>query len=152
MGMGRVLLSQHHTLTHSPSSVYSASFVRCGLRAIPHTGGLHPAWPHLAIISTGSMTRFVRQGALALLLALGAFGQEAAPDLKLPSGKSQKEEILKADHEKNLKDAAALIELAGKLQQELEKNDRYVLSVSSIRKTEEIEKLAKRIRTRMRRF
>jgi hypothetical protein len=103
------------------------------------------------------MTPFVRRGALALLLALppcgpSGFSQEPDRDIKLPSGKSQKEEILKEDHQKNLKDAAALIELAGQLQQELEKNDRYVLSVSSIRKTEEIEKLAKRIRTRMRRF
>ncbi len=73
-------------------------------------------------------------------------------DVRLPSGKSQQEEILKADHEKDLKDAAALVDLARQLKQELEKNDRHVLSVSSLRKTEEIEKLAKRIRQRLRRF
>ncbi len=77
---------------------------------------------------------------------------EADRDVKLPSGKSQQEEILKADHQKDLKDAAALIELAEQLKQELEKNDRHVLSVSSLRKTEEIEKIAKRIRQRLRRY
>jgi len=73
-------------------------------------------------------------------------------DVKLPSGKSQREEILKYDHEKNLKDSATLAELAGQLRLELENNDRHVLSVAAIRKTEEIEKLAKRIRSRLRRY
>jgi hypothetical protein len=70
-------------------------------------------------------------------------------DDTLPNGKSQKDEILKADHEKDLKDAAQLIDLAEQLKQELEKNDRRVLSVSSLKKTEEIEKLAKRIHSRL---
>ena len=38
------------------------------------------------------------------------------------------------------------------LETELEKNDIYVVSVSSIKKTDEIEKLAKRIRGRLKRF
>jgi hypothetical protein len=70
-------------------------------------------------------------------------------DGTLPNGKSQQDEILKADHEKDLKDAAQLIDLAEQLKQELEKNDRRVLSVSSLKKTEEIEKLAKRIHSRL---
>ena len=89
----------------------------------------------------------------AVPLALAAQDLHSANrDVRLPSGKSQQDEILKADHEKDLKDAAALIELAEQLKQELEKNDRHVLSVSSLRKTEEIEKLAKRIRQRLRRY
>jgi hypothetical protein len=70
-------------------------------------------------------------------------------DVQLPNGKSQQDEILKADHERDLKDAAQLIELAEQLKQELEKNDRHVLSLSSLKKTEEIEKLAKRIHSRL---
>ncbi len=92
---------------------------------------------------------------VALPLALPQVGRErdsADRDLQLPSGKSQQEEILKADHEKDLRDAATLIELSEQLKQELEKNDRHVLSISSIRKTEQIEKLAKNIRQRLRRF
>ena len=34
------------------------------------------------------------------------------PEVRLPGGKLQKEEILKADHEKSVKDAAQLIDLA----------------------------------------
>ena len=45
-----------------------------------------------------------------------------------------------------LEDARELVKLAEGLQLELEKNDRYVVSLSEIRKTEDIEKLAKRIR------
>jgi hypothetical protein len=100
--------------------------------------------------------------ALALLLCAAAppgtpqAGRHGPPppptDMKLPNGKSQQEEILKADHEKDLKDAAQLVELAEQLKEELEKNDRHVLSVSSLKKTEDIEKLAKRIRSRLRRF
>src|SRR5262245_41816541 len=74
------------------------------------------------------------------------------PDLKLPNGKSQQEEILKADHQKSLKDAAQLLELAEQLKIDLEKSEGRVLSVSTLKKTEEIEKLAKRIRSRLRRF
>jgi hypothetical protein len=66
-----------------------------------------------------------------------------------PFSKAQQDEILKADHEKDLKDAAQLIALAEQLKQELEKNDRHVLSISSLKKTEEIEKLAKRIHARL---
>jgi hypothetical protein len=70
---------------------------------------------------------------------------------RLPNGKTQQEEILKADHERDLKDAAQLIDLAEGLKEELEKNDQHVLSLTSLKKTEEIEKLAKRIRSRLRR-
>lgn len=71
---------------------------------------------------------------------------------RLPDGRSQSEEILKADHKASLKDAGDLVKLAEELKIELEKNDRHILSVQLIKKTEEIEKLAKRIRSRMRRF
>ena len=70
---------------------------------------------------------------------------------RLPDGKSQREAILKAEHEKSLRDAAELLTLSEELKAELEKNDRHVVSVSSLRKTEEIEKLAKRIRNRLKR-
>ena len=73
-------------------------------------------------------------------------------DQKLPNGKSQKEEILKADHEKSLEDAGKLMELTEELKIDLEKNDRHVLSVSTLKKLDDIEKLTKRIRSRLRRY
>jgi hypothetical protein len=73
-------------------------------------------------------------------------------DVRLPNGRLQQDEILKADHEKSVKDAAQLIDLAESLKQDLEKDDAHVLSISSLKKTEEIEKIAKRIRSRLKRF
>jgi hypothetical protein len=101
-----------------------------------------------------------------LLLTLVAFGllfsqiddtdprrhrknSDETSDVKLPNGKSQQEEILKAEYKKTLDDAAQLVKLSEELQDELIKEDRYVLSVSSLKKTEDIEKLAKKIRTRL---
>jgi len=110
------------------------------------------------------MTLWIRRGAAALAMVLlagvsvYAFQQGGRPrqgateeeDVILPSGKSQKEEILKAEHQQNIKDAAELADLAEQLKIDLEKNDRYVLSMATIKKTDDIEKLAKRIRTRLR--
>ena len=72
--------------------------------------------------------------------------------MQLPNGKLQRDEILKAEHEQNIKDAARLADLAQQLQLELEKNDRFVLSLDTLKKTDEIEKLAKKIRSRLRHY
>ena len=66
--------------------------------------------------------------------------------------REQMEALLKEEHKKSLEDAADLVKLSEELKIELEKNDRHVLSVTAMKKTEEIEKIAKRIRGRMRRF
>jgi hypothetical protein len=91
-----------------------------------------------------------------LVFILIANAQQPGPqdplDTKLPSGKSQREEILKADHERSLKDAAELVKLSEELQIELEKNDRHVLSVASLKKLDDIEKISKRIKSRLKRF
>ena len=70
-------------------------------------------------------------------------------DRKLPNGKSQKNEIAKEDHEQALKEANDLIALAEQLRDELRKAGDFVVPVSSLKKTEEIEKLARRIRGRL---
>jgi len=75
--------------------------------------------------------------------------EDEAP-VRLPNGKLQRDEILKAEHQQNLKDVAQLADLAEQLKQELEKNDRYVLSISSLKEIDEIEKLVKNIRSRLR--
>ena len=72
-------------------------------------------------------------------------------DVKLPNGKSQQEEILKAEYQKTLEDAAELVKLAEQLQDDLIKEDRHVLSIATLKKTEDIEKLARKIRTRIKR-
>jgi hypothetical protein len=70
-------------------------------------------------------------------------------DVRLPNGKLQRDEVLKADFQKSLNDARELSKLADELKTDLEKNDRYVLSIPTLKKTEDIEKLAKRIRDRL---
>jgi hypothetical protein len=113
------------------------------------------------------MRLWIRRGVVALVLLAGvsvyALQQQGGgrgggrrggagdeEDVILPNGKSQKDEILKSEYQQNLKDAAELAELAGQLKIELEKNDRFVLSMATIKKTDDIEKLAKRIRARLR--
>lgn len=86
------------------------------------------------------------------LISFAAAQLPDAEDSKLPNGKSQREEILRHEHQKSLEDSEELLKLAEDLKMELEKNDRHVLSVSSLKKTEQIEKLAKRIRSRLKRF
>ncbi len=70
-------------------------------------------------------------------------------DRKLPNGKSQKDAIAKEQHEQALKDTADLITVAEQLRDELQKAGDYVVPVASVKKTEEIEKLARRIRGRL---
>ena len=113
------------------------------------------------------MKLWIRRGAVALVVLAGVSvyalqqqgsgrgggqrgGAAEEEDVVLPNGKSQKEEILKAEHRQNLKDAAELAELAEQLKIELEKNDRYILSMATLKKTDDIEKLAKRISARLR--
>jgi len=106
---------------------------------------------------------------LALLIALllfcpMAFAQTADPmknhggvedepqNRKLPNGKTQSEEILKADHAKSLADLKQITELSESLAADMERDTQHVLSLNSIKKVEEIERLAHRIRGRMRKF
>jgi hypothetical protein len=74
---------------------------------------------------------------------------EKAEDTRLPNGKSQKDAISKEAHEEALKEVEALIELAEELRAELKHNGEFVVAVSSLKKTEEIEKLARKIRGRL---
>jgi hypothetical protein len=114
-------------------------------------GGPAAALP--AMMEQMSRTRFLLLPAL-LLWPLAAQMPEVPPleeekDAKLPNGRLQKDEIAKAAYQSSLDDSKKLIAAAEELKAELEKNDRYVVSLAAIRKTEEIEKLARRIRGRL---
>lgn len=73
----------------------------------------------------------------------------ATDDEKLPNGKSQKNEIARMNYEQSLKDVEAMVAAAESLRDDLKKSGTYTVSVSSLRKTDEIEKLARRIRSRL---
>ena len=72
--------------------------------------------------------------------------------VRLPNGKSQQDEILKADYQKNLKDARELLILARTFEENLEKDDAFVFSLASVKKLDDMEKITKRIRGRMMRL
>jgi hypothetical protein len=69
---------------------------------------------------------------------------------RLPNGKSWNIAVAKEEHERALKDADELLNLAQQLKSELQKSGDYVVSVSAVKKTEDIEKVARRIRGRLR--
>lgn len=68
---------------------------------------------------------------------------------RLPDGKSQKNAIAKEQHDQALKDANNLIAIAQDLRDELQRAGTFIVPITAVRKTEEIEKLAKRIRSRL---
>jgi hypothetical protein len=72
-------------------------------------------------------------------------------EVRLPNGKLQTDEILKNDYAKNLKDARDLTGLARGLEEDLEKNEAFVFSLASLKKLDDMERLTKRIRARMKR-
>jgi hypothetical protein len=70
-------------------------------------------------------------------------------DARLPNGKMQRDEIARAEYQKNVKDARDLADQARAFEEALEKDDRFVLSVSSLKKLDEMDKTLHRIRDRM---
>lgn len=111
--------------------------------------------------------RYIRLTSLLLLIALclaprkGTGRQDPqAPfpqdqprqdeDRRLPNGRLQSIAIAKEEHERALKDADELIGLAQQLKAELQKSGDFVVPLSTVRKTEDIEKVVKRIRGRLR--
>src|SRR5260370_39045724 len=73
----------------------------------------------------------------------------AEPEVRRPDGRSQRNAIAKDDYQKSLEDSRELVKLAESLQAGLEKTDQYVVSGFGISKTEDIEMLAKKIRSRL---
>ena len=89
---------------------------------------------------------------LAVSLSLGQRSPtKDEPDVKLPNGKSQKDEIIRVDYERNLRDAGDLARLAEEIKDDLEKGDRYLVSLKTLKKLDDIEKLTKDMRQRLRR-
>ncbi len=101
---------------------------------------------------------------ILLALLVQSSGQKPAPpaipplppidnpdEVRLPNGKKQIDELLKSDRDKSIEDVKQLIAAAELLQKDLEQKDsQQLLNLNDIHRTEEIEKLAKRIRGRMR--
>ena len=70
-------------------------------------------------------------------------------DRRLPNGKLQTDEILKSDYDQNVKDARDLTGLAKSIELDFDKNDQNVLSLGLLKKLDDVEKITKRIRGRI---
>jgi len=91
----------------------------------------------------------------AVIAVLGAAQKSPSTDpreRRMHDGRTQAEHILEMEHEKSLEDAKEMTKLTAELLEELRKNDHRVLSVSAFRKAEQIEKLAKRVKNRLKRY
>jgi hypothetical protein len=109
----------------------------------------------------GDLVALLRRKVLACLpFGVLAAAQQQQPQLppprdntedevRLPNGKLQRDEILKSEYDKSLQDAIDLQRLSNELRTDLEKTTPFVMSISMIKKTEEIEKIARRIRGRL---
>ncbi|HVW12028.1 MAG TPA: hypothetical protein VHC90_25795 [Bryobacteraceae bacterium] len=76
-------------------------------------------------------------------------GDEDTPK-RLPDGKLQSDAILKAEYDQNVRDARELTSLAKSIELDLDKNDQNVLSLGMLKKLEDIDKISKRMQTRIR--
>ena len=106
------------------------------------------------------LSSFIEVGVPAGLLVLAAGAQVRAQQPQNPSQQKQKEDdsnlpkpdpklILESNQKEIRKNVERLYDLASELKAEVEKTDAVrVLSMAMVRKTEEIEKLAKEIRSR----
>ncbi len=70
-------------------------------------------------------------------------------DEKMPNGKSRADAIADEEHKKALNEAEQLLQMAQKLKDELKEAGRFVVPVAAVRRTEDIEKLARKIRARL---
>ena len=99
---------------------------------------------------------------LPLFAALAALAQQPGipQDARLPPPPSpspglrrqQRDAISKQDYKDNLRDAAELVKLSQGLQASLERSGSFIVDANDIRIAEQIEKLAKNIRGRLKRF
>lgn len=77
---------------------------------------------------------------------------EDEPEKPFPRTDKQIDDLLKSDHERNLKDLEQMARLVEEVQAGARKNTRHVISLQNLKKLEQIEKLSKSIRGRMRRY
>jgi hypothetical protein len=66
-----------------------------------------------------------------------------------PSPHESQERELQQKHEDNLEDTSRLVKLSQELKWELANHDREVLSLATVKKMDDIERLIKRIRARV---
>ena len=71
------------------------------------------------------------------------------PEPVYTSPHETQEQVLQSLHEQNLEDTSRLVKLSQELKWDLANHDREVLSLATVRKMDEIERLIRRIRARV---
>jgi hypothetical protein len=97
---------------------------------------------------------------LLFFVLCACFAQDPAPGRPHPQVQQEippiikptRDAIIKDDYRRNLEDAATLARLADELKSELENGDKNVVSVKMMKKAEDIEKLARNIHSRLKRY
>ncbi len=74
------------------------------------------------------------------------------PQKPFPSTPKQIEDLLKSDHQHNLRDLEKMSRLLEQVQKDEDKNEHHAVSMQSLKNLEQIEKLSKAIRERMKRY
>ena len=123
----------------------------------------HRLWSRRAWLTDGACA--LAASALAAQQPLGGFPsaasqqQQTSPSVGLPplgpemspEARAKQEKLQNDDRQKRLvADTEKLLTLATQLHADVEKTDKYVLSLDVIRRCEEIDKLSRAIRDRMR--
>jgi hypothetical protein len=70
-------------------------------------------------------------------------------DDRLPNGKSRSVLLAEEEHKRAIDEADQLVKMAQDLRKQLGDAGKFVVPVAAVRKTEEIEKLARKIRSRL---
>ena len=157
-----VRLQTAATFRRNPSfsaiwSAFSDRMVRAPIPTLPRP--TMPTFTSCIKSHDSSELRVLCRLIFCLYLSAFAGAQQQQPiqpddesDRPIPATSKQIEDMLKADHEKNLKDLEKMAKLVEEVQTDTRKNARDVISMKSIRSLEQIEKLSRTIRGRMKRY
>jgi len=104
----------------------------------------------LALAPAVVMAAMARAQSSATVVPQITDGDETAP-VRLPSGQLQQDAILKADYDLNVKDAREMTALAKSIELDFDKYDQNVLSLGLLKKLDDMDKITKRIRGRIKR-
>jgi hypothetical protein len=104
--------------------------------------------PRRALLRSGLA---LAPAALAASLLRAQTTSDEPAEKRMPNGQLQTDLILKADYEQNVKDARELTALAKSIELDFDKNDQNVLSLGLLKKLDDVDKITKRIRGRVRR-
>ena len=95
------------------------------------------------------MRPFLLTAVLALAFALPAVPQRNEPERNIELPHNSPSKVLRHQHEEVKKMGSRLSELASEVEEDLDKKGQNILPLETLKKLEEIEKLARKMRDRL---